>query len=244
VTPVENPIPEVDEKPWLAQGAEKRRVVQQMFGEIAPSYDKVNRLFSLNFDRSWRRAALAMIHPKQGETALDLCCGTGDFLPILKSAGVDAVGIDFCQPMIALATPKAARPGVLAVGDACALPLAGESVDIVTVGWGIRNVPDIDLAHREIFRVLKPGGRFVSLDMSQPENPVLLFGYNIFFNRLVPFLGALISNAKAYKYLPESTKRFKNRAQLKASMESAGFTDVRIKSKGLGGIAIHCGTKK
>lgn len=235
------PKPASNETPWLAQGGEKRRVVQSMFAEIAPAYDRMNRLMTANLDRAWRRAAVRAISPKNNEFALDLCCGTGDFIPLLRESGAKVLGIDFCYPMLDRARDKA--ESVLALGDACQIPVQANAVDVVTVGWGIRNVPDIDLAHREIFRVLKPGGRFVSLDMAIPENGLIRSISGFVTLKVLPKLGAMLSQAKAYQYLPESTQRFKTRNELKKSMEDAGFEDVRMKDFAMGNVCMHWGRK-
>ena len=230
-------------EPWQAKGGEKRVFVQGMFGQIAPTYDRVNRILSFNSDRGWRRKALDLIQVKPGDFALDLCCGTGDFLTELRARGASVVGVDFCRPMIELARPKIDGKNQLAVGDACQIPLQSGQFDVVTVGWGIRNVPDIDLAHREIFRVLKPGGRFASVDMAIPSNPIIAAISNWSFRRLVPILGQLFKSREAYTYLPESTQLFMTREQLKSSMESAGFKDIRYQNLRMGNICIHWGTK-
>lgn len=132
---------------------------------------------------------------------------------------------------------------LLSVGDACAIPLRSASVDAVTVGWGIRNVPDIDLAHREIVRVLKPGGRFVSVDMALPRNGLVRAVAGLLCGKLIPRLGAWLSDAKAYRYLPESTQRFMSREELCASMERAGMTQAGWRDLFFGNICIHWGRK-
>jgi demethylmenaquinone methyltransferase / 2-methoxy-6-polyprenyl-1,4-benzoquinol methylase len=131
----------------------------------------------------------------------------------------------------------------LSVGDACCLPVASGAFDAVSVGWGIRNVPDIDAAHREVFRVLKPGGRFVSLDMARPRNAPMRAFSSFLFQKLVPRLGALFGKTEAYTYLPESTERFKSREDLAESMRAAGFTDVAHRDFMFGNICLHRGSK-
>lgn len=231
---------------WQQDGAQKRQAVQRMFGEIAPTYDAMNSIMSLRGHHRWRRKAVAMLGLTRGESALDVCCGTGDFMVPLRAAIGDSgllAGVDFCTPMLERAQEKLIEPG-LAQGDACALPIASGSFDAVTVGWGIRNVPDIDAALRECFRVLTPGGRFVCLDMAVPRSAALR-AFSAFYNRkLVPTLGKFIGKSEAYTYLPESTLRFKTRDELKASMERAGFIDVTYRDLMAGNICIHFGRRR
>ena len=229
---------------WNAEGAQKRAAVQGMFADIAPSYDRLNAWMSLSLHRRWRTCAVRMLDLKPGDRALDVCSGTGDFLPPLRAAvgeGGSVTGIDFCAPMLAQAKTKSAAG--LALGDACQLPVAANVVDAVTVGWGIRNVPDIDAAHAEIARVLRKGGRFVSIDMAQPRNPLIRAVSKFVFNTVVPRLGALFGKTEAYRYLPKSTERFSSREQLAASMERAGLTDVRYTDLFFGNLCIHYGRK-
>lgn len=230
---------------WVSEGAQKRDLVQKMFADIAPTYDRVNGLMSLSLHHRWRAQAVRLLELKPGERVLDVCCGTGDFLPLLRKAvgttGMVA-GIDFCAPMLTQAHQKGAGAG-LGLGDAVQLPVASAVVDAVTVGWGIRNVPDIDRAHAEIFRVLAPGGRFVSLDMARPRLAIVRFFSELIYHSLVPRLGALFGKTQAYTYLPKSTLRFWSREQLTASMERAGFVDVRTQDLFAGNLCLHLGRK-
>jgi demethylmenaquinone methyltransferase/2-methoxy-6-polyprenyl-1,4-benzoquinol methylase len=135
-------------------------------------------------------------------------------------------------------------PGPVGLGDACRLPIASDKLDGVSVGWGIRNVPDIDQAHRELCRVLKPGGRFVSLDMALPRNPITRQVSNWITNRLIPRLGSFFGKTQAYTYLPKSTQKFMDRQELRASMERAGFSEVGFKDLFFGNVCVHWGTKR
>jgi demethylmenaquinone methyltransferase/2-methoxy-6-polyprenyl-1,4-benzoquinol methylase len=135
------------------------------------------------------------------------------------------------------------REATLSLGDACSIPLASSSADGVSVGWGIRNVPDIDQAHQEIQRVLKSGKRFVSIDCAEPESSVIRAATSVLRTPMLGFLGRLMGSSEAYKYLSESTARFKSREELAASMRSAGFIDVHYKNLMLGNICVHWGTK-
>lgn len=231
---------------WDAQGRDKRAAVQEMFGRIAPSYDLLNSLLSLSLHRRWRAYAVSLLGLQKGDRVLDVCCGTGDFFsPLRKAVGAEGavVGLDFCAPMLEVAQKKGAPADALVLGDACALPIESESVSGVTVGWGMRNVPDLDQAHREIFRVLKPGGRFVSIDMAIPRSRVFHLPCAFLFNKLVPKLGSLFGQKEAYTYLPKSTERFASREELVASMQRAGMVDCRWKDLMLGNICIHWGRK-
>ncbi|HEY3783424.1 MAG TPA: bifunctional demethylmenaquinone methyltransferase/2-methoxy-6-polyprenyl-1,4-benzoquinol methylase UbiE [Fimbriimonadaceae bacterium] len=233
-----------DNAPWTAEGQEKRDAVQSMFAEIAPTYDLCNSLMSMNLHRRWRTIAASKLKLVSGNTALDVCCGTGDFIAPLRR-GVGAEGrvyaSDFCLPMLERAKNKSSDG--LALADACRLPYTNAIMDAVSVGWGIRNVPDIDGAHREIARVLKPGGRFVSLDMARPRNGFIRTTSEWIFNAMIPFLGTLFRKRKAYTYLPKSTAKFMTREELKQSMEKAGFTDVGYRDLFFGNICVHWGQK-
>lgn len=232
-----------ENRPWLAQGDDKRRVVRDMFARIAPSYDRLNGLMSLNLHRRWRAAAVATLGLKSGDAALDVCCGTGDFLvPLGRVVGPSGrvVGVDFCRPMLDLAKGKSAAG--LAEGDACALPVKAAAFDAVTVGWGLRNVPDLAGALAGCVAALKPGGRFACLDMTRTSGPVGRIGQAI-FRRTVPVLGRLFGQPEAYAYLPESTDRFLTPDELAEAMRRAGLTDVRHRVLFFGQVALHRGRK-
>jgi demethylmenaquinone methyltransferase/2-methoxy-6-polyprenyl-1,4-benzoquinol methylase len=215
-----------------------------MFAAIAPCYDRMNATMTFASHRRWRRSAIREINLKPGCDVLDLCTGTGDFLnPIrsaVKSEGT-VVGLDFCPPMLQQAATKQV-PGSLMAGDACALPFGSESFDGVTVGWGLRNVADLDAALHETFRVLKPGGRFACLDMAQPKGVLGRFGGRI-LDRILPRLGALYGVKDAYTYLPESAKRFATREALADSMAAAGFTEIRFRDFAFGHVCLHIALK-
>lgn len=216
-----------------------------MFAEIAPTYDLLNSVMSLRLHHRWRAFAVKQLNLQQGNGVLDVCCGTGDFmLPLRKAVGEKGkvYGIDFCLPMLQKAQEKHV-PGDIGLGDACILPIQTNALNGVSVGWGIRNVPDIDQAHRELFRVLKPGGRFVSLDMANPRNAIIRFFSRLTCDTFLPRLGSIFGKTKAYTYLPKSTQRFMSREELKQSMEKAGFTSVGYKDLFFGNVCVHWGTK-
>lgn len=233
-----------DQAIWQTEGTSKRTAVQGMFAEIAPTYDLLNSVMSLRLHHRWRAYAVRKLELREGDNALDVCCGTGDFMVPLQRAVGDrgkVSGIDFCLPMLEVARQKH-HPSI-ALGDACQLPVQSNSFQGVSVGWGIRNVPDIDGAHRELFRVLKPSGRFVSLDMARPRNPLIRVPAEFITNSLLPRLGAIFGKTKAYTYLPKSTQSFKTRQELQSSMEAAGFTQVGFKDLFFGNICVHWGQK-
>jgi demethylmenaquinone methyltransferase/2-methoxy-6-polyprenyl-1,4-benzoquinol methylase len=194
----------------------------------------------------WRAIAASKLELSTGDSVLDLCCGTGSFIRSLRRlVGNDGavIGIDFCMPMIGVAARRSPRQAQYVLGDALALPLPNESLDGVTVGWGIRNLADVDGGHREIYRVLKSGKRFASVDMAQPTNPIVLAISRSLFMKAVPTLGALFGKKQAYQYLTESTERFKTRAELVKSMTEAGFVEVGWQNLMFGNICIHWGLK-
>lgn len=230
---------------WEAEGAQKRTQVQRMFAEIAPTYDRVNGLMSMSLHHRWRRAAVALLNLNPGDQVVDVCCGTGDFMIPLREAvgpGGRVVGVDFCRPMLDEASVKVG-PAPLAVADACDLPIRSGSFDAVSVGWGIRNVADIPRAHRELARILRPGGRMVSLDMAVPKNRAVAFVSSVMFRTLVPMLGRLYGKAEAYTYLPRSTERFAGRTEQEDSMRAAGFVETGHRDLFFGNICIHWGRK-
>jgi demethylmenaquinone methyltransferase/2-methoxy-6-polyprenyl-1,4-benzoquinol methylase len=231
-------------KAWELTGDAKRETVRSMFGEIAPRYDRINGLMSLSLHHRWRRQAVATLQLQPGDSVLDLCCGTGDFFPPLRAAvGAEGtvIGLDFSEPMLQVAARKQV-PGQLLVGDATDLSFGNQEFDAVTVGWGIRNVPDIDRAHQEAFRVLKPGGRFVSLDTAVPEG-ALIRSVSRFVLGLVPALGKIFGHGWHYAYLKESTALFKSREALAESMRQAGFVDVRWRNLMFGNLCMHWGQR-
>jgi len=230
---------------WQTEGLQKHAAMRRMFADIAPTYDLLNSVLSLRLHHRWRSFAVRQLCLKPGDSVLDVCSGTGDFMrPLRRAVGPAGrvFGIDFCLPMLELAVKKAV-PGSVGLGDACRLPILTESLDGISVGWGIRNVPDIDQAHREICRVLKPGGRFVSLDMALPRNAAVRKASVWICDRSLPLLGSLFGKSQAYTYLPKSAQRFKSREELKASMERSGFSDVGYRDLFLGNICVHWGTK-
>jgi demethylmenaquinone methyltransferase/2-methoxy-6-polyprenyl-1,4-benzoquinol methylase len=231
--------------PIPTEGSAKRERVREMFADIAGRYDFVNSLMSLGLHRRWRSWAVRRLALAEGGSALDVCCGTGDFLvPLRRALGHSAtvVGLDYCHPMLRLAARKGTQAG-LAAADACAIPFATGSFDAVTVGWGLRNLADMDTGLREIARVLKPGGRIVCLDMSVPKQPIVRSASRFVCGQMLPLVGGLLGKREAYKYLAVSTEAFSSREELAAAFEKAGFVDVGWKDLMLGNVCMHWGRK-
>lgn len=231
-----------------AHGEGKRDYVQQMFSDIAPRYDLLNHVLSLNIDKGWRRKALRALRWDAAPhgTYLDVCAGTLDVGVMLsQQRGFDGhvVGADFAVPMLQHGKGKASRDVLTPVGaDALALPLADHCIDGAIVSFGIRNVADLGAGLREVRRVLKPGARFVILEFSTPPNVLVRTGYHAYFHHVLPRIGRLVSgHSSAYTYLPMSVAQFPTGDALAAELTAAGFTDVSWQSLTFGVAAIHVG---
>jgi demethylmenaquinone methyltransferase/2-methoxy-6-polyprenyl-1,4-benzoquinol methylase len=209
-----------------------------MFDRIAPVYDVMNRVMTAGLDIRWRRlAARAAVRP--GDRVLDAACGTGDLAIADQRAGASHVtGLDFSEKMLERARRKAQLEWVH--GDMLALPFAAETFDAATVGFGVRNVADLELALRELRRVLKPGGRLAILEITQARGPLRPF-FSLWFDRIVPLLGRAVPGGSAYTYLPASVKRFPPAEGLVELLQSCGFADVRFRLLGGSIVALHTG---
>ena len=232
----------------VAGGPEKRAYVRDMFGAIAPTYDRLNRIISLRFDQRWRRYAVGRLEWERAPEGmyLDLCAGTLDFAATLaRQPGFRGriVAADFALPMLQRGRGKAVRVAPVSA-DALELPFPDAGFDGAMVGWGMRNLVDLDAGLAEAARVLKPGGRLVILDMSLPPQPKLRAIYQFYFRRVLPWIGRRISkHTTAYTWLPESTQAFPHPAELARRMDVAGFRDVTHRLF-LGGVcALHVGTR-
>jgi demethylmenaquinone methyltransferase/2-methoxy-6-polyprenyl-1,4-benzoquinol methylase len=214
--------------------------VRLMFDRISPVYDAMNRLMTAGLDGRWRRlAAAAVVRP--GDRVLDACSGTGDLALAARERGGDVTGLDFSQAMLDRARRKS-REVEWVQGDVLALPFADATFDVATVGFGIRNVADLEAALRELARVLRPGGRLACLEITQPSGFLRPF-FRLWFDRLVPLAGKLLPGGAAYTYLPASVRRFPGPGDLAAACERAGFTDVSWRLLAGGIVAIHVGTR-
>lgn len=206
----------------LPEGDEKRAAVRSMFDTIAPRYDLVNRLLTFRMDVGWRRKTLAAMALPEGSSILDLASGTGDFCVELDAAGHRPVGIDLSYGM--LAAGRSSAP--LLQGDLLDLPIRTGSVDGAVCGFALRNLVDLEPFFGELQRVVRAGGRVGLLDVSQPDNRVLRWGHGLYFNKVVPLVGGLVSDRSAYSYLPRSVSYLPDTPALVAMLEEAGFENV------------------
>ncbi len=220
--PQDDPLPHGD----------KATAVRSMFDAIAPRYDLLNRLLTFRLDVRWRRRTVRDLDLPTGSTVLDLACGTGDLCRDLDSAGHRPVGMDLSWGMLAAARTDAP----LVHADALRLPAPSGTVDGVTCGFALRNLAALGPFFAELARVLRPGGRIALLEVDRPRNPLLRFGHSVYFGRVVPFVGGLLSDRSAYRYLPRSVVYLPDEADLLRQISDAGFADV-AKVRLSGGIA-------
>ncbi len=205
----------------LPEGEEKRAAVQNMFDTIAPRYDMVNRLMTFRLDVRIRRQTLESLWLKPSSTVLDLACGTGDFMWALQKRGHHPIGVDLSYGMMA-AAPGA---GSFVQGDLLALPMKDASVDAAVCGYALRNLLSLPPFFEELVRVVKPGGRIALVDVTAPENPILRRGFDLHFNKVVPFVGGLLSDKSAYGYLPRSVAYLPPPDEMLQMMRDAGLTN-------------------
>lgn len=194
-----------------------------MFDAIAPRYDLVNRIMTFRLDVRWRRATVRDLALPAGATVLDLASGTGDLCVDLRSSGLAPISIDLSFGM--LTADRSGAPRTQA--DILNLPVRDASVDGVTCGFALRNLLELPAFFDELARVVRPGGRVALLDVGVPKNPVIRFGNRIYFGKVVPRIGALLSDGAAYRYLPKSVAYLPEPAEMVAMLQRSGFSDAR-----------------
>ncbi len=214
--------------------------VRSMFDRIAPVYDLMNRVMTAGLDQRWRRLTVRSV-VRPGDRVLDACCGTGDLAVAARKAGAgEVVGLDFSERMLERARVKDAAVEWLQ-GDLLELPFEDGSFGAATVGFGVRNVADLERGLAELRRVLRPGGRVGILEITRPRGPLTVF-YRLWFDLLIPLAGKILPGGKAYTYLPASVRRFPDPDALAALMRAQGFGDVTYRRLGGGIVALHTGT--
>ncbi len=233
-------------------GDEKGRYVRNMFGFIARRYDLMNQLLSLRLHHAWRRQAISIADIRPGQTVLDVATGTGDFM-IEAMKRMDGqgliIGLDFTPQMLEIASRKIdgfrmkKPPYELMIGDAMRLPFANATFDVVTIGFGLRNVVMLEQALSEFVRVLKPEGKLVVLEFNHPRKRLPRIIYSIYCEKLLPLFGRIVSRSDGYAYLPASIKLFPGRRALAQAMHDAGLRNNRWKDLTLGYVVVHHGSK-
>ncbi|HEU4449984.1 MAG TPA: ubiquinone/menaquinone biosynthesis methyltransferase [Gaiellaceae bacterium] len=223
----------------MSTGTLAPAAVEAMFDRISPVYDAMNRLMTAGLDARWRRAAAAAV-VRPGDDVLDACCGTGELALAAERAGGRVTGLDFSERMLARARGKSAAVRWVR-GDVLALPFADASFDAATVGFGIRNVDDLEAGLAELARVLRPGGRLACLEITRPRGLLRPF-FRLWFDGLVPLAGKVLPGGAAYAYLPASVRRFPGPEDLAASLRRSGFGDVGWRLFGGGIVALHVAT--
>jgi demethylmenaquinone methyltransferase / 2-methoxy-6-polyprenyl-1,4-benzoquinol methylase len=214
--------------------------VRGMFDRIAPVYDAMNRVMTAGLDRSWRRLTVeAVVQP--GDRVLDACCGTGDLAVAAEREGGVVTGLDFSPRMLERARRKSDSIAWVE-GDLLALPFDDDAFDAATVGFGVRNVADLEAALAELHRVLRPGGRLAILEITQPRGFLRPF-FSLWFDRVVPLLGKVLPGGKAYTYLPASVRRFPGADELADLLARHGFEQVRVRLLGGTIVALHTGVE-
>jgi demethylmenaquinone methyltransferase/2-methoxy-6-polyprenyl-1,4-benzoquinol methylase len=220
----------------VSSGTLAPAAVEAMFDRISPVYDAMNRIMTAGLDRRWRAlAAASAVRP--GDEVLDACCGTGDLALAGERAGGRVTGLDFSERMLERARRKSQTVRWVR-GDVMALPFADASFDAATVGFGIRNVDDLEGGLHELARVLRPGGRLACLEITRPRGALRPF-FRLWFDGVVPLLGRALPGGAAYTYLPASVRRFPGPEDLAAVMRRAGFGEVEWRRLGGGIVALH-----
>lgn len=221
----------------LPSANEKAAVVEEMFDRIAPHYDRMNRLLTFGLDQRWRRRTLDTIALGRGEKLLDVACGTGDFAEMCRERGADVVATDYAARMLDHAALRGLS-GTLVRSDAMKLPMRTGAFDAVVCGFALRNFAELQPAFNEMARVLRPGGRVGLLEVDRPANALIRFGHSVYFDRVVPLVGRLLADSKAYAYLPESAAYLPPWPKMRAMLAEAGFTQIKHENAMLGAVQL------
>ncbi|MBO1197875.1 demethylmenaquinone methyltransferase [Staphylococcus simiae] len=234
----------------MADNKANKEQVHRVFQNISNKYDRLNNIISFEQHKVWRKRVMKEMNVQKGASALDVCCGTADWtIALSKAVGPtgEVTGLDFSENMLAVGKEKTAdmENVNLVHGDAMDLPFEDNSFDYVTIGFGLRNVPEYLVALKEMNRVLKPGGMVVCLETSQPTLPVFKQVYALYFKFVMPVFGKLFAKSKdEYEWLQQSTFNFPGKEQLKRMFEQAGFTNIKVRSFTGGVAAMHLGYKE
>lgn len=215
----------------LPEGDDKVEAVRSMFDAIAPRYDLVNRVMTFRMDVGWRRRTVSALRLVRGAAVVDLACGTGDLCRELAGQGLRPIGFDLSYGMLAAARTEAP----LVHGDALSLPLPDRAVDGVTCGFALRNFASLPPFFAELSRIVRPGGRIALLEVAEPRNRLLRTGHGLYFGKVVPVVGGLLSDPAAYRYLPRSVAYLPEPGAMLGQLADAGFVDVerRLLSAGI-----------
>ena len=224
----------------LPEGEAKVQAVEQMFDRIAPRYDLLNRILTFGMDVGWRRRTVAALGLARGSRVLDVACGTGDLCRELATEGYRAIGVDRSGGMLASARTDAP----LVRGNALGLPVPDGSVDGLVCGFALRNFVGLAPFFAECARVLRPGGRVALLEVSEPSHPLRRLGHSLYFGRVVPLVGRLLSDGAAYRYLPKSVAYLPPEPELVAMLAAAGFPDARRTPLSVGIAQLLTGTRR
>ncbi len=230
----------------------KAEKVHSVFEKIYKRYDKMNSIISFKRHKAWRKDVMKRMDVKEGASCLDVCCGTGDWAIALSEAVGEkgsVIGLDFSKNMLSVGKEKVEEEGIKNItfihGDAMQLPFEDNTFDYVTIGFGLRNVPDYNQVLKEMYRVVKNDGIVVCLDTSQPTLPIFKQIYFFYFEKIMPLFGKLFAKSyDEYMWLNESTRNFPNKEKLKQMFEDVGFKNVQVKGYVLGAAAMHLGEKK
>ena len=207
----------------LPEGDEKVRAVRSMFDSIAPRYDLVNRIMTFRMDVRWRKRTVRELRLGPGSLVADLACGTGDFCRELAAQDLKPIGFDISYGM--LAATRTSAP--LAEADILRLPVPDGSLDGITCGFALRNLVELEGFFVELSRAVRPGGRIALLEVAEPPNPILRWGHSIYFGKVVPKVGGLLSDASAYQYLPKSVAYLPEPSVMLDLLAAAGFTQIK-----------------